>query len=148
MLRSFKKELQKNGITGKVFATDAKPELSAACQVADHYFKVPRLDDPNYLNFLLEQCVTHEIKLIVPTIDTELLMLSKADKRVIHAFFESKDIQVAKEYQKKDYSLPLFIKPIDGSRSVDTYIIKNEEDLTDYHFENEKLMFLEYLDHG
>jgi len=41
----------------------------------------------------------------------------------------------------------LFIKPIDGSRSVDTYLIKTKEDLTDYHFENEKLMFLEYIDH-
>jgi carbamoyl-phosphate synthase large subunit len=56
-------------------------------------------------------------------------------------------LRIAKEYEKNNYKLPLFIKPIDGSRSVDTYVINKESDLTQYHFENDKLMFLEYIDH-
>ena len=170
LVRSFQKELKEIYPTGKVYATDANPILSAACQVADDYFGVPRLDDTNYIDVLIDFCQAREICLIVPTIDTELLMLAKnkvrfeeqgifviiseiefvskcRDKRVIHKFFEENNIKVAKEYTKDNYCLPLFIKPIDGSRSVDTYIIKLKEDLTEYHFKNDKLMFLEYLDH-
>ncbi len=170
LLRSFQKELKKIDPQGKVYATDSDPILSAACQVADAYFKAPRLDDPNYIKVLIDFCLVNDIVLIVPTIDTELLDLSKnkeqfekqgigvvissvefvlkcRDKRLTHNFFEKRNIRVAKEYAKDNYQLPVFIKPSDGSRSVDTFIIKSKEDLTDYHFSNEKLMFLEYLDH-
>ncbi len=171
LVRAFQKELKKIYPQAKVIAADADSSLSAACHAADSYFKVPRLDNPEYINSLIAHCKDHQIKLVVPTIDTELLLLSKnkelleknsitpiiasvefiekcRDKRVIHEFFESHGIAIAKEYGKSDYTLPMFIKPIDGSRSVDTYLIKAKEDLTDYHFANEKLMFLQYLDHG
>jgi len=171
LIRAFKKELIKVFPEAKVFASDANPVLSAACHVADQYFNVPRLDDKEYINKILELCEDHQIRLIVPTIDTELLILSEhrnrfeaigvhvlisetsfitkcRDKRQIHQFFESHNIPVAREYSKTDYELPLFIKPVDGSRSVDTFIIEDEKDFTDYHFKNDKLMFLEYLDHN
>ncbi|MFS4492268.1 ATP-grasp domain-containing protein [Maribacter sp. 2308TA10-17] len=170
LVRAFQKELKSIYPDGKVIAADAKPKLSAACHAADAYFQVPRLDNPKYIADLISHCKAHQIKLIIPTIDTELLLLAKnnallkengivpiissisfiekcRDKRVIHEFFKAHNIAIAKEYSKEDYKLPLFIKPIDGSRSVDTYLIKKKEDLTDYHFENEKLMFLEYIDH-
>ncbi|WP_178988421.1 ATP-grasp domain-containing protein [Winogradskyella schleiferi] len=170
LVRSFQTELKKLNPLGKVFATDADPIMSAACQIADGFFKVPYLDEPGYIDKLLKYCKTHDISLIIPTIDTELHDLAKykerlkqegisvvissldfiskcRDKRIIHRFFEEHNVNVAKEYAKEDYKLPLFIKPTDGSRSVDTYIIKSQEDLTEYHFSNEKLMFLEYLDH-
>ncbi|TMM53803.1 ATP-grasp domain-containing protein [Maribacter algarum] len=170
LVRAFQKELKKLYPESKVVAADAKPELSAACHAADEYFQVPRLDKPEYIENLIVQCKEHGVKLVIPTIDTELLLLAKnkilleengiipiiasisfiekcRDKRVIHDFFESHSIAIAKEYSKDDFELPMFIKPIDGSRSVDTYLIKTKEDLTEYHFENEKLMFLEYLDH-
>lgn len=171
LVRSFQKELKKIDSDSKVFATDSNPNLSAACQVADGNFKVPRLDELGYMDVLINICQSNTIDLIIPTIDTELLLLAKhksnleklgvkvvissidfigkcRNKRVIHDFFENHNVNVAKEYTKDNYSLPLFIKPIDGSRSIDTYIIKTEEELTDYHFSNDKLMFLEYLDHN
>ena len=170
LVRAFQKELKIIFPKAKVIAADAKPTLAAACHAADAYFAVPRLDNVNYIKELISSCKKHEIKLIVPTIDTELLLLAEnkelleengitpiiastsfiqkcRDKRVIHDFFTSHNIAIAEEYSKEDYKLPMFIKPIDGSRSVDTYLIRTKEDLTDYHFANEKLMFLEYLDH-
>ena len=128
------------------------------------------MTDPNYINLLLELVLSHNIKLIIPTIDTELLVLSQnidffqskgvtivvsdfetvkifRDKRLTHDFFAKYAIGFAKEYTKDNYELPLYIKPYDGSRSVDNFIICTQEQLTDYHFANEKLMFLEYLDH-
>lgn len=170
LVRSFQHELAKIEPRGKVYATDSNPVLSAACQIADAYFKVPHLGEPNYIDVLLGFCKAHDICLIVPTIDTELFELAKnkdrfaqqgiaivissiefvgncRDKRLIHKLFEQHNVHVAKEYTKDNYKLPLFIKPIDGSRSVDTYIIKVADDLTEYHFNNDKLMFLEYLNH-
>lgn len=170
LIRAFQKELRKIDPNGKVLASDANPILSAACQVADKNFKVPRIKEENYIETLLQKCIQEEVNLIIPTIDTELLLLSEnvelfqenkikvlisslhfvekcRNKRVIHDFFKSKKIRVAKEYDKNDFVIPMFIKPYDGSRSVDTYLIKSKEDLQEYHFENEKLMFLEYLDH-
>jgi carbamoyl-phosphate synthase large subunit len=122
------------------------------------------------MDSLITICLEKDISLIIPTIDTELFLLSKnksrfekhginilisstsfvqkcRDKRAIHDFFESNGITVANEYSKDKFKLPVFIKPIDGSRSVDTYLIKNEEDITEYHLNNDKLMFLEYIDH-
>jgi carbamoyl-phosphate synthase large subunit len=170
LIKSFQKELKKIYPTAKVFASDSDPILSAACHVADDYFEVPKLDDPSYLDTLVEICKAHKITLVIPTIDTELveLAINKSyfielgitivisskdfvdkcrDKRIIHDFFESKGVTVAKEYQKDNYTLPLFIKPTDGSRSVDTYLIRGQDDFRDYHFSNDKFMFLEYLDH-
>ncbi len=170
LVRAFQKELKKVYPNAKVFASDANPELSGACHVADAYFKVPKVNHPDYADSLIKECKVRDIQLLVPTIDAELLPMAlnknlfadkglKAviaseafvekcrDKRQTHQFFESHRVGVAHEYAKDDYKLPLFIKPIDGSRSIDTYLIKNEVDLTDYHFANDKLMFLEYLDH-
>lgn len=170
LVRAFQKELKKAYPQAKVFASDANPQLSGACQVADGFFKVPMVTHADYPESLLQQCKERNIRLIVPTIDAELLPMAKnkelldenrikavigspefvgkcRDKRQIHDFFKDNDVNFAKEYSKDDYTLPLFIKPIDGSRSIDTYLIKNKEDLTEYHFTNDKLMFLEYLDH-
>ena len=170
LVRAFQKELRTLFPGFKVIASDSEPELSAACHVADEYFKVPRLDDPGYIDELIKKCLAFKIGLIIPTIDTELLLLATnknrlenngiktvissedfikkcRNKRVIHDFFKSRDINIAVEYSKKEYQLPLFIKPEDGSRSIDTHTILKQEELTDYHFSNDKLMFLEYLNH-
>lgn len=170
LVRVFQKELKKTYPEAKVYSSDSDPMLSAACQVADGYFEVPRLDEFFYMDSLINICKESNISLIIPTIDTELFQLAKhksrfenngifillssigfiekcRDKRKIHKFFESKGITIAKEYSKDSYKLPLFIKPIDGSRSVDTHLIRVHEDIKEYHYNNDKLMFLEYIDH-
>ena len=171
LVRTFQKELKKLYPNSKVYASDANPELSAACQIADGFFKVPLVNHPDYLDSMIRQCVENNIRLVVPTIDAELLPMASnralfkeshitvvisskelvakcRDKRKIHNFFTERKVNFAKEYDKNNYKLPLFIKPIDGSRSIDTYHITAEEELTDYHFSNDKLMFLAYLDHN
>jgi carbamoyl-phosphate synthase large subunit len=170
LVRAFQKELKRHFPEGQVVACDANPVLAAACQVADRDFSVPLLSEPGYMDALLEQCVAHRISLVVPTIDTELLELARhrkafeakgihvvscseafvricRDKREIHRFFEDYGIAVAREFPKDAYTLPLFIKPVNGSRSVDTFLIREERELRDYHRNSDHLMFLEYLDH-
>ena len=69
LVRSFQKELKGTYPNSKVYAADAEPLLSAACQIADGFFKVARLDDPNYIEDLIGFCKLHDIKLVIPTID-------------------------------------------------------------------------------
>ncbi len=168
LVKIFKTEAIKNDINANILATDANPDLSAACQVADAAFKVPRVSDPNYVQLLLDICTNNDIKLIVPTIDTELMILAEhkstfedagiipvisdkafidkcRDKRVIHDFFNKKGICVAKEFKKDAYTLPMFIKPSDGSRSEDTFLIKDEIAMRERFFKEERFMFLEYI---
>ena len=171
LVRAFQKELKCLIPDAIVYAADSNQTLSAACQVVDKAFTLPKVSHVQYVDVLIDICIAHNIKLLVPTIDTELELLAAnqlrlienniypvissiglvnkcRDKRKIHNFFESLGIYTAKEYTKNNYTLPLFIKPVDGSRSIDTYLIHSEKDLTEYHFSNEKLMFLEYIDHG
>tara|TARA_R110002050_G_scaffold3682_2_gene19124 strand:- start:938 stop:1903 length:966 start_codon:yes stop_codon:yes gene_type:complete len=171
LVKAFQNELKALVPDGLVMTTDYNIQLSAACHVSDKAFELPLVDDTNYLDKLINVCLNNNIKLIVPTIDTELLLLAKnfkllskkgitpiissmefinicRDKRAMNLFFINHNIHVAKEYSKYDYTLPLFIKPLNGSRSVDTFIINKHEDLTEYHFKNKNLMFLEYLNHN
>lgn len=169
LVRAFQKELKGINSAFKVYATDFEPQLSAACQVADGYFAVPHLSAENYITTILDCCQQYKIQLVIPCVDTELVLLSKhksffdnhgikviissldfvkkcRDKRLIHQFFNKNNIQHAQEYSKNNLKFPLFIKPIDGSRSVDTYMIKTENDFRADYFNSEKFMFLEYLD--
>ena len=171
LIKFFKIELKKIFVDAKVFTTDFNPELSSACNISDGFFSICRVTDANYVLSLIEICIENKIKILIPTIDTELLVLSKniqlfknnnievvisdfetievfRNKRLTHDFFEKYNINCAKEFDKTNYEFPIYIKPIDGSRSVDNYTIFKNEQLTDYHLENEKLMFLEYLDHS
>ncbi len=168
LVKIFQKELKKIYPKGKVFGVDLNTELSAAAHIADGAYKVPHVKDPQYLNNLIDICVENNITLLIPTIDTELVLLAEnekillehgiksvissaefirkcRDKRKIHDLFSSLEINIAKEYPKDNYVVPLFIKPSDGSGSIGTFIISKQSDLLDEYFKNEKIMFLEYL---
>ncbi|MFK5958371.1 MAG: ATP-grasp domain-containing protein [Lutibacter sp.] len=168
LLKAFQKELKIIYPKGKVFAADVNPQLAAACIISDGWFKVPSLNDSTYILKLIKICKQNNISLIIPTIDTELKIVAEncellksngitavissldiiticRDKRLMHTFFVSKGIEVAKEYSKTNLIFPLFIKPSDGSRSKDTFLIEKKEDITNAHLKNPKFMFLEYM---
>ena len=77
LVELFQKAIVQLNITGKVFAVDVQ-EYAPALQVADESQVVMRVTDENYINQLLEICKINDINLIVPTIDTELNILSAA----------------------------------------------------------------------
>ena len=77
LVKAFQHELIKLVPDGLVMTTDYNIKLSAACHISDKAFKLPLVTDPSYLNLLLEICLANDIKLIIPTIDTELLLLAK-----------------------------------------------------------------------
>jgi carbamoyl-phosphate synthase large subunit len=106
--------------------------------------------------------------MVVPTIDTELLVLSQnatrfkeagidviiaspdfislcRDKRKTNGFFAANGISVPKAVDKHNPTFPLFIKPYDGSLSADTYLIRGAEELHEHHLANERFLFMEYI---
>lgn len=168
LVRSFQEELKKYFNDGHVFTADLNPTLAPACHISDKYFQVPRVTDDGYINNLLELCMNNNIKLVVPTIDTELLILSEnidrfkknniqllvsdldliqkcRDKRKTNAFFESKGINVPEQYNAENLKYPVFVKPFDGSLSKGIFIAYNESDIKEEHIGNPKLMFMEYI---
>lgn len=160
LVRIFKREAP-----GQVFATDLRPELSSACQLADGSFAVPRVTDADYLPRLIEICERNSIGLIVPTIDTELLLLAEnrerlpsvvisdpalvricRDKRKTHDFFVERGLGTPEIFDPLATDrFPLFAKPFDGSCSVNTHTIHAKSDLTPALLADKKLIFLDYL---
>jgi len=154
--------------SSKVFTTDFNPDLSAACQVADRSIKSPKVTDPSYPDFLLRICIDNNITLIVPTIDTELLVLSDIkqvfhevgisivscatefvlscrDKRRTAELFKSIDITYPTIYSQETLVFPAFCKPYDGSCSIGAKLLSSAEDLTADVIQNPKNIFMEYV---
>lgn len=68
------------GLLGRdllLLGADLRPKLSSACQFADLSFEVPRCLSAEYVPALLEICRKHQVRLLIPTIDTELEALSR-----------------------------------------------------------------------
>ena len=76
LLHCFRADAGRLGLALRVLAADLRPELSAACQAADAAFAVPRCTEETYVPALLEICRREGVRLLVPTIDTELAVLA------------------------------------------------------------------------
>lgn len=168
LVRAFQTELKKKFPSSKVYTVESNPEWSSACRISDEFFTIPRVDHENYINSILEICVNKNIKVVIPTIDTELLVLSSAkeifllnnihvvvsdfdliskcrDKRLTNILFNDLNITIPKAVDKENLTFPLFIKPYDGSLSKDIYLINCKDELTDSLLNNPKLIFMEYI---
>lgn len=169
LVRAFQKELKSIHPEGKIFTVDLNPVLAPACHVSDGYRQIKKVTDKDYISSLLSVCKELNVKLVIPTIDTELLILAQSkdlflsegiivavsendficacrDKRKMNVFFKNHGIDIPKPLDKDKPVFPLFIKPYDGSLSKDIFLINNESELTEYHLENPKFMFMEYID--
>ena len=169
LVKDFQEALKRFYPEGKVYTTDMNPKLAPAAYVSDGCFEVPRCTSEDYIKSLLTICLGNGIGLIVPTIDTELAILSAnkdifakqgitvsvsdydfvmmcRDKRNTGAFFEEHGIRVPKAIDKYHPTFPLFAKPYDGSLSTNLHYIKNAEELTEEILNDPKLLFMEYID--
>lgn len=168
LVQAFQQAVQKHIPTAKVYTTDLYPDISAACQVADAFFKAPRVTSAEYIDFLLDLCQQHGIGLVVPTIDTELIVLSNnkekfdaigttaviADKNLVMAcrdkretakIFASLEIDQPEIYNRESIKFPCFCKPYDGSCSIGAMALFSEEMLTNDILADDRNMFMELI---
>ena len=169
LLQSFQHALKHNAIDGLVFAADSNPDLSAACHVADRSFDLPAIAEQNYIEVLLALCKANSVKLVIPTIDTELQILSAArdtfidhgidvvvsepllidqcmDKTITQELFNSIGLQTPALYSLESIQYPCFAKPKAGSNSRGLHVIEHEDAWPPNVKLNSDYMLCEYLD--
>jgi len=169
LVKQFQNELKSVYPYSKVLTTEMNPKMSPAALVSDGCFQVLSVTSKGYIEELLDICIKNEVKVIIPTIDTELLVLSLhkkmflehgiqpivsdflfietcRDKRNTEIFLIQNDIHVPKAIDKNNPTFPLFAKPYDGSLSKDLFVLKSIEELTPTILNNPKLIFMEYID--
>lgn len=138
LVNIFKAALNRRDPALKVFTTDMNPRMAPAGIVSDKCFEVPRVTDEGYMDILLTICIENEIGLVIPTIDTELVLLAKnkslfAEHGVIVSVSETSFVQICRDKRntgkyltrlgirvpdpvdKYHPTFPLFAKPYDGS---------------------------------
>jgi len=147
LLRLFQQALRDLNVPGRVCATDLTAN-SSAYQSADLAFLSGRFGDPSYIPDLLESCQQHAIRLLVPTIDTELALYARhrddferigvqlavsdpdtlligSDKQRTHQWLVANQFPTPRQASidqvtanPADWPLPLIAKPKAGSSSI------------------------------
>jgi carbamoyl-phosphate synthase large subunit len=158
LMRLFEATLADMGVAGHVIATDIGT-TTPAMQAATDRVVVPPYRDPTCLSFLLQLCRERQVRLIVPTIDTELAFYAEhraafeavgcriniaaretiqigADKEATHRWLTNHGFPTVRQASLPDLlagrasiELPVLIKPRYGSSSKGISIARRPEDM-------------------
>lgn len=155
LVQAFRNAAEKLNIELKLYGADMT-ESAPALFYCDQTVIVPRISDPSYISTLQKVCVEEQIDALIPTIDTDLLLLSSnknsfgftkvwisdvdkvalcRDKRFTADYFHSIGLNSPSpvdNWENYCSGYPAFIKPKDGSSSVFAYRVNNEEELISY----------------
>lgn len=77
LMKNFRSSIE---IGSKIIALDNSP-YAPALYFADKQYIVPRIDDPNYINTVLDICNEEKINVVTTFIDPEIMLLSKNRER-------------------------------------------------------------------
>lgn len=153
MIKCFQNAADKLNLNLETYAVDMDPGWSPACKLANKYWTVPHCKDESFIPRIKEICSTQNIDLVVPTIDTELtvyssiredlrkagtqvllppsrLVTTASDKFKTATLLAKHGIDTPRSRLSKDLpetstvKLPVFAKPLKGSRSVGAHIIQ------------------------
>ena len=141
----------------KIYGADMST-TAPALLFCDYTHQVCGIKEPNYIPQLLQICKQDQIDLVIPTIDTDLLLLAQAksyfekqgtrvlisqpdkiaicrDKNLTGDFFEKcglKAPRTVNNFTKYTGPFPCFIKPKDGSSSINAFKVNSAEELFAY----------------
>lgn len=141
----------------KIYGADMTG-TAPALAYCDYIRKVVAMKDPEYIDNLLRICKDDNIDLLIPTIDTDLLVLSEnkelferigtkvmisdpdkikicRDKNNTSQFFVDCGLHApmpVNSWREYNAGYPAFIKPKDGSSSLNAFKVENEEELELY----------------
>lgn len=141
----------------KIYGADMAG-TAPALAYCDFTRKVVAMKDSGYIQNLLDICVAEHIDLLIPTIDTDLLVLSEnrdkfeaigtrvmisdpdkiricRDKNNTSQFFVDCGLHApmpVNDWREYRAGYPAFIKPKDGSSSINAFKVENEEELEVY----------------
>ena len=141
----------------KIYGADMAG-TAPALAYCDYTRTVVAMKDPGYIDNLLSICADDHIDLLIPTIDTDLLVLSEnkeefdaigtrvmisapdkiricRDKNNTSQFFVDCYLQApipVNDWKEYKSGYPAFIKPKDGSSSINAFKVENQEELEVY----------------
>ena len=157
LIQAFRQAATSLDMSLKIYGADLT-ESAPALVFCDYGRKVCGMKDADYIPQLLKICREDRINLLIPTIDTDLLTLSQnaeqfdeigtkvlisqsdkiaicRDKNLTSEFFEACGLnapQTVNDYQRYSGPYPCFIKPKDGSSSINAFKVQNESELSVY----------------
>lgn len=157
LLRAFRRAGEKLKLDLRIHGADARM-LSPAMHLVDKAHVAPKIASGEYLDALLAIVKKHKIKLVVPLIDTELIMLAEAvdrfreldctllissadavricrDKIRTFETLTSAGIDTPRTWtweealSASDIPYPLYMKPRAGSAGMGNFVIDNVDEL-------------------
>lgn len=160
LVQCFQQAALKLGIQSKVVAGDCS-EWAPAIYFSDRHVRLPRISEPQYIEAIINVVRAEDIQLIVPTIDTDLLLLAEnkarieaetkakllisslevvsicRDKIKTQQFLEDNGFGVPRLYTaenliQEELHFPLFIKPKNGSSSINAFKVNSKRELETY----------------
>ena len=157
LLNSFRRAAKQLRVNASFFGTDTT-ELSSALQLCDKGFLVKPVTHTDYIKQLLTIVKTNKVKLLVPTVDLDLKVLTEnkpkfaamgccvlistpdvvdicQDKRKTYRFLLKNGfdtpltLSVRSALSKKKLNWPCFLKPWDGYASRGNAVVNNRKEL-------------------
>jgi carbamoyl-phosphate synthase large subunit len=174
LLQHFKRTLELLNVEGSVITTDLKKHAPTAF-VSDRHVLVPRVSAPDYIATLLDICRKYSISLLIPLIDTELLLLSEnshlfaamgvkvlvcspeanricRNKNDTAGFFAANGfgtaevLSVEQIFSAEQTQYPYLIKPFDGSCSIGVTKVQSREELVFFSKYVKNPLLQEYIE--
>ncbi|TDM19515.1 ATP-grasp domain-containing protein [Macrococcoides caseolyticum] len=174
LVNLFKKTISDNNIKAKVIAADLQKNAPALFY-ADEKVILPHVLNGNYVEELVRYCNSYNVRWVIPTIDTELKVLSKnqeyiesnskaqvmiSSKNVINIcrdkietskFFFDNNLGAPKEYKIDEINeefteFPVFAKPKSGSSSKDIFKLNNFDEFSEIINRIEDPIIQEYIE--
>lgn len=148
LVECFREAFHDLDVQARILGIDSAPERAPAAHLVDHCFRVPRCTEPEFIPNVLDLCDEYRVKLLIPTIDTELptyaqhrAYLQAAGTNVVVSDPETVDIALDKVETYRwlvqhhlptvrqdspegvlsdtaNWELPLIAKPRNGSASI------------------------------
>ncbi len=153
LIQLFKKAIKDKNIPCNVIGIDYS-KTAPGIKFVDKYEHISKIDSKNYKQELVSIIKKHNVGLIIPTIDTELLFLSSLKGDLLTKFDCNvliPDLDVLNNFRNKINShnyfiqngfktpsllepnkvntFPVFIKPFDGSSSIGARKVENRLEL-------------------
>jgi carbamoyl-phosphate synthase large subunit len=159
LMECFRRAARDLGLSVGFLAADCNPRLSPACHAADQAFELPRCTDPAFIPRLIDLCQANQVGLLVPTIDTELEVLSEhrqllESAGVLASVCSPQLTRIARNKLEtfhfltglgissprtaplgeireasRSWRFPLILKPVDGSSSIGIHIVESAQAL-------------------